>query len=824
MNSARTRPRKPLAVITGMAGEIGGALARALARDYRVVGLDLEADRATGECIEIDLTSDQSTARALSALRERHGNDIASVIHLAAYFDFSGDEHPLYEKVNVEGTRRLLQGLRDFAVEQFVYSGTMLVHAPSAVGERIDERAPIAPKWAYPRSKAATEAVIAEEHGGIPYVLLRLAGVYDDRTVVPTLAQQIARIYEREAASHLYPGDVRAGQSMLHRDDMIEAFRRTVARRAALPGDAAILIGEPDAMSYDALQDMIGSLVHGEREWATLKVPKPMARLGAWAQLAAEPIVPDAIDRGEQPFVRPFMIDLADDHYALDITRAKTLLGWEPKHSIRKTLPRIIAALKDDPAGWYKAHRILPPGWLESAAMSVDDPEALRRRHEQRYRADHAANLWAHFANLGVGTWLVTAPPLLGYGWGVLAASDIASGCAVLVFSLLSLSWQFGVVRWATAAVGTWLLFAPLVFWTASAAAYLNDTLCGALVIGFAVLAKPVPGVSPAAAAGPDVPPGWDYSPSSWVQRLPIVALAVIGLHISRYLAAYQLGHTAGVWDPFFRGGPDPKNGTEEIITSYISEVWPISDAGVGAVTYMLEILTGVIGAANRWRTMPWLVILFGIMIAPLGVVSIAFIIIQPVLLETWCTLCLVAAAAMLVQIPYSLDELAATIQFLGRRRRAGQRIVRVFFRGDTDEGTAMRAKDDFAQPPRRILREMAGGGVSVPWNLAVSILIGVWLMLSRATLGSDGRAADADHVIGSLVLTVTVTALAEVARPVRYANILLGAALIALAAVFWPNPWAGLSSVACGAALVVLAFRRGPVLARYGGWNKLIV
>jgi hypothetical protein len=276
------------------------------------------------------------------------------------------------------------------------------------------------------------------------------------------------------------------------------------------------------------------------------------------------------------------------------------------------------------------------------------------------------------------------------------------------------------------------------------------------------------------------------------------------------------------VWDPFFRGGPDPKNGTEEIITSYVSEAWPIPDAGVGAVTYVLEILTGVIGASNRWRTMPWLVILFGIMIAPLGVVSIAFIIIQPVLLETWCTLCLVAAAAMLIQIPYSLDEIVATLQFLARRRRAGQRLVRVFFLGDADEGSG-REKDDFARRPGTILRDMASGGVSVPWNLALAIAIGVWLMLSRAALGSEGRAADADHVIGALVLTVSVTALAEVARPVRYCNVLLGAASIALAFVFWPNPWAGLSSALCGAALVLLSFRRGPIASHYGDWSRRI-
>src|SRR5690606_32660518 len=116
-----------------------------------------------------------------------------------------------------------------------------------------------------------------------------------------------------------------------------------------------------------------------------------------------------------------------------------------------------------------------------------------------------------------------------------------------------------------------------------------------------------------------------------------------------------------------------------EIITSYVSEAWPVSDAAVGAYTYMLEILTGLVGSTARWRTMPWLVVLFGLMIAPLGVVSIFFIVIQPILLDTWSTLALIAAVAVLVQIPYSLDELVATLQFVRRRVRAGASWLRVF-------------------------------------------------------------------------------------------------------------------------------------------------
>ena len=168
----------------------------------------------------------------------------------------------------------------------------MLVHAPCRPGERIDERQPIDPRWAYPKSKAAAEEVVRAEHKQIPYVILRLAGVYDEHTTVPTMAQQMARIYERDFQSHFYSGSTLVGQSMLHRADMLDAFRRTVDRRAALPPETEILIGEPDAIGYDALQDELGRLLHGEDNWPTLRLPKLVAAAGAWAQGELEPVIP----------------------------------------------------------------------------------------------------------------------------------------------------------------------------------------------------------------------------------------------------------------------------------------------------------------------------------------------------------------------------------------------------------------------------------------------------------------------------------------------------------------------------------------------------
>jgi len=222
----------------------------------------------------------------------------------------------------------------------------------------------------------------------------------------------------------------------------------------------------------------------------------------------------------------------------------------------------------------------------------------------------------------------------------------VVSGALVIVLAILSVSrwkWFKFWAPWVNSLVGLWLLFAPLVFWSPTSAVYNNDTLIGALVIAFAILA---PGMPMAAGMsmepGPDVPLGWSYNPSSWPQRAPIIALALVGFFLSRQMTSFQLQHIASLTDPFFGLG------TMRVLTSDVSRAFPIPDAGLGAFAYMVEFLMGFMGDKARWRTMPWMVTFFGILVVPLGVVSITLIVLQPLAVGAWCTPCLIALAGIL--------------------------------------------------------------------------------------------------------------------------------------------------------------------------------
>lgn len=409
-----------------------------------------------------------------------------------------------------------------------------------------------------------------------------------------------------------------------------------------------------------------------------------------------------------------------------------------------------------------------------------------------------------------------------------LGVSEIVSGLLVAALALLGMYRRWNWVQWVTAAVGVWIMLAPLFFWTTSAAAYGIDTLIGMLVIAFAVMIPPTPGISlRALAADDDRPMGWSYSPSSFTQRIPIVALAFVGLFVSRYLAAYQMGHIDGLWDPFFGpGGAPVANGSEAVVTSWISKGFPIADAGFGAFAYALDILAGAIGDRRRWRTMPWMVFLFGLLIIPLGVVSVFFIVIQPLLIGALCTLCIVQAAVTVVLIPYSIDEVLATVQYLWRAKKAGEPFWRTFWKGGPALSENQTPEPDLDRPAASLLRDFLVGGVNYPWTLAASVALGILLLATPLIFGTEPPLYFSDHIAGCLVIMVGVTAMAEVARPVRFLNVPIGLALVASPFLFEGGTlMATAAAVIIGFALIGLSLPRGTRSEEhYGGWDRAIV
>ncbi|HZK51462.1 MAG TPA: vitamin K epoxide reductase family protein, partial [Actinomycetota bacterium] len=169
-------------------------------------------------------------------------------------------------------------------------------------------------------------------------------------------------------------------------------------------------------------------------------------------------------------------------------------------------------------------------------------------------------------------------------------------------------------------------------------------------------------------------PPEWIKNPSTWRERLPIIALALVGTVIATYLALYQTDVVASVWEPFFG------RGSQTILNSKVSHILPIPDAALGAFGYLLDAVTGAIGRQDRWRSMPWIVIVFGLAVGPLGAISILLVILQPVMFDAFCTLCLASALISVLMIAPAMDEVLASLQYLKKQKLLGTSVWVTFW------------------------------------------------------------------------------------------------------------------------------------------------
>lgn len=357
--------KKGVIIVTGSAGRIGSALIRKLGDEYRIVGFELlKALYASSneELVPVDISSDESVEQAFRHIKAFYGKHIVAVVHLAAYYSFSDTNYDNYKKITVEGTRRLLKALQGFDVEQFIFSSTMLVHAPQPRHVRIDENSKLLGSWAYPKSKIETEKVIHECRGNIPTVILRISGVYDDMCHSIPISNQIQRIYEKQLASHFFPGNLKNGASFMHMDDLVDALYKTIQKRKELPKETVLLLGEPKTLSTDNLQRAISQELFG-KPMHTFRIPKWFAYIGAFF-LCHIPFM-------KKPFIRPWMIRLADDNYILNISKAKKVLGWEPKYALEERLKVMLHFLKEDPLAFYKANGLTPPKHLKKLQQQM---------------------------------------------------------------------------------------------------------------------------------------------------------------------------------------------------------------------------------------------------------------------------------------------------------------------------------------------------------------------------------------------------------------------------------------------------------------------
>jgi nucleoside-diphosphate-sugar epimerase len=175
-------------LVTGVTGLVGNLVARrliatqhqvrTLVRDNKKLA---QAREAYGDAILGDLTNPASLAHAVK--------DVDAVIHCAGLVGTGHGSRDQYTRLNVDGTRFLVEAARAANVRRFVHISTVGVYGTNTFKPGVSEETPYSPSTDYPNSKIEAEKVVRA--GGVPYTILRPYWITGggDRFLIPQVAR-----------------------------------------------------------------------------------------------------------------------------------------------------------------------------------------------------------------------------------------------------------------------------------------------------------------------------------------------------------------------------------------------------------------------------------------------------------------------------------------------------------------------------------------------------------------------------------------------------------------------------------------------------------
>lgn len=354
---AEPDPRLPRLLVTGASGFIGRHLLDALKDEWRIVGLARRTQTRSGAPVHPNITWHQvdiGDALGLTKVFRRIKADgpVDVVVHLAAHYDFTGEEHPEYWRTNVDGLRNVLDHCRALEPRRFVFSSSTAACAFPARGGALNEDSPPDGDHLYARTKAIGERMLAEYADDFPSVIVRFAALFSDWCEYPPLYMFLRTWLSTAWNSRVLGGRGDSSIPYLHVRDGVRFLRTLLARHGRLdPGE--VVIASPDgATTHRQLYDA-ATWLYFEKIRPPFCVPRPLVRPGIRVKDLAGRFMT------ERPFERPWMADYVDLQMTIDASRTRQRLGWAPRErlGIERRLPFLLEHMKGDRVEWTRRNR-----------------------------------------------------------------------------------------------------------------------------------------------------------------------------------------------------------------------------------------------------------------------------------------------------------------------------------------------------------------------------------------------------------------------------------------------------------------------------------
>ena len=320
-------------LVTGASGFLGShVMDRLSALGVPSIGIGRNPARCGAQAERGHTVLRHDLAEPLTAEAHPALGEVGTIVHcaaLAAPFGPAG----AFEACNVVATRNLVAFARERRVSRFVHISTPSVYF--AYRDQLDVSEDMtlpSPANHYARTKRLAEDIVlaAPEIGPI---LLRPRGIYGkgDRTLLP----RVLKVLKARPLPVFRQGAARI--DLTHVDDVVDVVVTALSAPVSAEG-AAYNVSGGEVLPIRTIVESVGRRAGASVRWRRMPLWPALKIAGAMETLAL--LLPG---RPEPAFTR-YGLAMFAFAQSLDLSRARTRLGWQPRISFEEGVEKTFAA------------------------------------------------------------------------------------------------------------------------------------------------------------------------------------------------------------------------------------------------------------------------------------------------------------------------------------------------------------------------------------------------------------------------------------------------------------------------------------------------
>ena len=350
----------PGIVVTGASGFIGRHFVIAVSGKYRLFCIARRSQKEAGipyhdniHWFQADVANRENLKNVFSYIKDYGGADF--VLHLAGYYDFTNKDNPAYEKINVAGTRNVLEMSKLLGIKRFIFSSSLAACNFPPKGKALTEKSLPDADIPYARCKRKEEMIIREYSKVIPCSIVRLAAVYSDWCEYPMLYMLLKYwLSDNKLMSRILIGSGESALPYIHIRDLIKAFVRIISISDTLPSLTIFIASPQGSVSHNEIFKTATRYYYWH-EITPIRVPRLPAFLGL--------VIISLIGRlsGKKPLEQPWMTKFVDKKLTVDASATYDTLGWKPtaRYHILRRLLFLTEKMTGHPNNWIFRNEVI---------------------------------------------------------------------------------------------------------------------------------------------------------------------------------------------------------------------------------------------------------------------------------------------------------------------------------------------------------------------------------------------------------------------------------------------------------------------------------